>query len=248
MDFIYYISGTLLTIALIGLPVATIYLLVKPHILNRSKHITKPVSRSKIVLIGILAFALSFASFGSIMAATEPEGVRQKREAEQAATLKAQQDKEAKEKSAAEEKKKREEEAKKPVIKTETKKKTISFKSVEETDANLPQGQTHVAVEGADGTRTITYEVTYVEGKETERKKVKSEITQAPTTRVVKVGTYVAPAPPPAPAATPAPQSSPNVYYRNCAAARAAGAAPVYAGEPGYARHLDRDNDGIGCE
>ena len=39
-----------------------------------------------------------------------------------------------------------------------------------------------------------------------------------------------------------------DVYYPNCAAARAAGAAPVRAGQPGYARHLDRDGDGIGCE
>ena len=36
--------------------------------------------------------------------------------------------------------------------------------------------------------------------------------------------------------------------YRNCTAARAAGAAPVMRGEPGYGPHLDRDNDGIGCE
>lgn len=36
--------------------------------------------------------------------------------------------------------------------------------------------------------------------------------------------------------------------YANCSAARAAGAAPVYAGTPGYGRHLDRDGDGIGCE
>lgn len=42
--------------------------------------------------------------------------------------------------------------------------------------------------------------------------------------------------------------TSGNVYYPNCAAARAAGAAPVRRGEPGYAAHLDRDNDGIGCE
>ena len=39
-----------------------------------------------------------------------------------------------------------------------------------------------------------------------------------------------------------------NVYYANCAAARAAGAAPVRRGDPGYGSHLDRDNDGIGCE
>lgn len=37
-------------------------------------------------------------------------------------------------------------------------------------------------------------------------------------------------------------------YYRNCTEARAAGAAPVRRGEPGYAPHLDRDNDGVGCE
>ncbi|WP_347276631.1 excalibur calcium-binding domain-containing protein [Caulobacter segnis] len=36
--------------------------------------------------------------------------------------------------------------------------------------------------------------------------------------------------------------------YANCSAARAAGAAPVYRGQPGYGSHLDRDNDGIGCE
>lgn len=36
--------------------------------------------------------------------------------------------------------------------------------------------------------------------------------------------------------------------FRNCAAARAAGAAPVRVGDPGYGAHLDRDGDGVGCE
>lgn len=45
-----------------------------------------------------------------------------------------------------------------------------------------------------------------------------------------------------------APASSGQVYYPNCAAARAAGAAPVRRGQPGYGKHLDRDGDGIGCE
>ncbi|QGQ20800.1 YHYH domain-containing protein [Cellulomonas sp. JZ18] len=36
--------------------------------------------------------------------------------------------------------------------------------------------------------------------------------------------------------------------FRNCDAARAAGAAPVRRGEPGYGPHLDRDDDGVGCE
>jgi len=38
------------------------------------------------------------------------------------------------------------------------------------------------------------------------------------------------------------------VYYANCAAARAAGAAPIHRGEPGYRPGLDRDGDGIACE
>ncbi len=36
--------------------------------------------------------------------------------------------------------------------------------------------------------------------------------------------------------------------FANCAEARAAGAAPVRRGQPGYGPHLDRDNDGVGCE
>nr|WP_231497329.1 excalibur calcium-binding domain-containing protein [Arthrobacter sp. MA-N2] len=47
------------------------------------------------------------------------------------------------------------------------------------------------------------------------------------------------------PAQPPAPSS---VYYANCTAARAAGAAPIYRGQPGYRSALDRDNDGIACE
>lgn len=50
------------------------------------------------------------------------------------------------------------------------------------------------------------------------------------------------------PTTQPKPSGGREVYYPNCAAARAAGAAPVLIGEPGYGRHLDRDGDGIGCE
>lgn len=74
-----------------------------------------------------------------------------------------------------------------------------------------------------------------------------------------------APAPEPAPAEAPAPVVEPppapetteapppadepaNVYYKNCAAVWAAGAAPIHRGDPGYDSHLDGDNDGVGCE
>ncbi|MGH3912833.1 MAG: excalibur calcium-binding domain-containing protein [Pseudonocardiaceae bacterium] len=39
-----------------------------------------------------------------------------------------------------------------------------------------------------------------------------------------------------------------SVYYKNCDAARAAGAAPLHAGDPGYRSGLDRDGDGTACE
>ncbi len=43
-------------------------------------------------------------------------------------------------------------------------------------------------------------------------------------------------------------QAPTSVYYANCAAVRAAGAAPLYEGDPGYRSQLDRDHDGVACE
>ncbi|WP_406861156.1 excalibur calcium-binding domain-containing protein [Streptomyces sp. HUAS MG47] len=62
-------------------------------------------------------------------------------------------------------------------------------------------------------------------------------------TAVVRI-TVAAPTPTP----TPTPTKAPRVYYRNCDAARAAGVAPLYRGDEGYASHLDRDGDGTACE
>lgn len=42
--------------------------------------------------------------------------------------------------------------------------------------------------------------------------------------------------------------SNSRAEFANCSQARAAGAAPVRMGDPGYGRHLDRDGDGVGCE
>jgi len=43
-------------------------------------------------------------------------------------------------------------------------------------------------------------------------------------------------------------QGTSSVYYANCTAARKAGKSNIRRGQPGYASHLDRDNDGIACE
>jgi hypothetical protein len=52
-------------------------------------------------------------------------------------------------------------------------------------------------------------------------------------------------------AASPAPRFAAarrSVYYSGCREARAAGAAPMYRGDPGYRPEMDGDNDGIACE
>ncbi len=81
--------------------------------------------------------------------------------------------------------------------------------------------------------------------------------TLAPTTAAPAPAPRPAPAPAPAPrpAPAPAPQPAPapdpaprSVSYANCTEARAAGPTPIYRGQPGYASHLDRDNDGVACE
>ncbi|MBU8977512.1 excalibur calcium-binding domain-containing protein [Lysobacter sp. MMG2] len=44
------------------------------------------------------------------------------------------------------------------------------------------------------------------------------------------------------------PDGARSTAFSNCSQARAAGAAPVRRGDPGYGPHLDRDGDGVGCE
>ncbi|WP_235933831.1 excalibur calcium-binding domain-containing protein [Agromyces humi] len=66
----------------------------------------------------------------------------------------------------------------------------------------------------------------------------------------VDVGVTIETQPPvevvPAPAPAPAPGA--EASYANCDAVRAAGAAPIHAGDPGYTTKLDRDGDGTACE
>lgn len=78
--------------------------------------------------------------------------------------------------------------------------------------------------------------------------------------RETKSTSEAAPPPPPREEAAPAPQreaaapapapvqEQSSVYYKNCQAARNAGAAPLYRGNPGYRSELDRDGDGVACE
>ncbi|AQQ52706.1 excalibur calcium-binding domain-containing protein [Planococcus lenghuensis] len=46
----------------------------------------------------------------------------------------------------------------------------------------------------------------------------------------------------------PEPEPTPSISYDNCTEVREAGADPIYAGDPGFGEHLDRDGDGVACE
>lgn len=84
------------------------------------------------------------------------------------------------------------------------------------------------------------------EAAEAEAARVAKEAAAAEAARAAaakKTTTSQAPAPAPAPAT-----GGGATFYQNCDAVRAAGAAPILAGQPGYSKKLDRDGDGIGCE
>lgn len=101
----------------------------------------------------------------------------------------------------------------------------VKYKTVERKSPSLAAGKRKVITKGKNGKRVDTYE---------DGVRVSSKVLSKPIDRVVLVGTK---------------KAKPKfVYYRNCSAARAAGAAPVYRGDPGYRPQLDRDGDGIGCE
>ncbi|WP_255574133.1 excalibur calcium-binding domain-containing protein [Austwickia sp. TVS 96-490-7B] len=122
-------------------------------------------------------------------------------------------------------------------------------------------GQVAAATPSAAQTVTVTSTAT-----------VTSTVTMSPTMTASSAAASTTSAAPaaPAPAASEAPAPAPapdeeadsqggghsganqqhpsGVYYRSCKEARAAGAAPIRRGQPGYRSGLDRDNDGIACE
>jgi hypothetical protein len=77
--------------------------------------------------------------------------------------------------------------------------------------------------------------------------------TSAPVAPKPQTAAPVAPKPPapaPAPPVVAPPVANPpaSTPFKNCSAAKAAGAAPVRIGDAGYGPHLDTDGDGVGCE
>lgn len=160
-----------------------------------------------------------------------------------------------------------------PVVTVETVTQTeaIPFERVTVEDDTMDLGTSAVTTAGAEGVRTLTYQVTLTDGVETGRELVGDEVTTAPVDEVTSVGTYEPPPPPPEPEPEPEPEEEaaalveppdagcdPN--YSGCVpidsdvdCAGGSGNGPSYVegpvdviGEDIYG--LDADDDGVGCE
>lgn len=73
--------------------------------------------------------------------------------------------------------------------KTETKTETIAYDTIRQNDATLDKGTEVVKTNGSNGTRTITYTVTYTNGTETNRTIKSNVVTKQPVDKVILVGT-----------------------------------------------------------
>ncbi len=145
-----------------------------------------------------------------------------------------------------------------PVVRTEQEVvvEAVPFDVATREDPNADQGTRQVVTAGSNGERTLTYEVTYTDGVETDRRLVADDVTREPVDEVVSVGTRQ----PQAAAPAPAPGGACDPNYSGCVpiasdvdCAGGSGNGPAYASGPitvigSDVYDLDRDGDGVACE
>ncbi|MEV0426625.1 G5 domain-containing protein [Micromonospora sp. NPDC050495] len=129
---------------------------------------------------------------------------------------------------------------------TETERQSIRYAVRTVKDPDLTEGKRVVRTRGVNGVRTLTYEVTLIDGVPTGRRLVSSVITKRPVTQVVAVGTKRTS------------RCDPN--YSGCVpiasdvdCAGGGGNGPAYVSGPIRVigtdiYRLDRDGDGYGCD
>jgi hypothetical protein len=135
------------------------------------------------------------------------------------------------------------------VKRTVTKTEPIKFSSRRVKDNDLPKGEKEKRTAGVNGVRTKTWTVTVVDGQETGRKLLSSQVTRKPVTEVIAIGTYTEPE-----------QNDCAAGYDPCVpvasdvdCAGGSGNGPAYVDGPirvtGSDQYdLDRDGDGIACD
>lgn len=65
----------------------------------------------------------------------------------------------------------------------------IEYETVYEDDSSMSKGQEEVSVNGENGEKQVTYQVTYVDGEEESREAAEETVTKEPVNKVVSVGT-----------------------------------------------------------
>ena len=123
----------------------------------------------------------------------------------------------------------------------------IPYKTRRVNDATLARGATKVKRRGVTGVKTLTYRVTYTNGKATDRKLLSEVVTKKPLARIIAVGTRQKR------------RCDPN-YSGACVpiasdvdCAGGSGNGPAYVQGPvrvvgSDIYDLDRDGDGIACD
>ena len=128
---------------------------------------------------------------------------------------------------------------------------TIPFKKKTVTDSSMPKGEKTIRTTGVNGTRKLTYQLTYVNGVQTDKDLLRDQVSKEPRSQVTVVGTKVE-----------EPESSgcdPN-YSGGCVpiasdvdCSGGSGNGPEYVAGPvrvigSDIYRLDSDGDGVGCE
>lgn len=73
----------------------------------------------------------------------------------------------------------------KKLVETES----IAYETETEYSDDMYEGETSVRQDGADGEKSLTYEVTYIDGKESSRKLVSEKVTKEPVNEIIVQGT-----------------------------------------------------------
>jgi hypothetical protein len=135
------------------------------------------------------------------------------------------------------------------VRKTVIKTRSIAYPTRTVKDSGLAKGKTVTRTAGRMGVQTLTYEVTFTDGKQTAKKLIRSVVTRPPVTKVVAVGTR----------RSAGSGCDPN-YSGACVpiasdvdCAGGSGNGPAYVTGPvrvvgNDIYQLDRDGDGVACD
>ncbi len=135
---------------------------------------------------------------------------------------------------------------------TVTETKAIAYSTRTVKDSALLAGTTRVRTKGVPGVRTLTYEVTLTDGRQTAKKLITSVVTRTPVTKVVAVGTRK-PRPPAGSGCDPNYSGACVPIASDVDCAGGSGDGPAYVQGPVRVvgtdiYRLDRDGDGIGCD